>query len=391
MLRPILRPLRFASEVVPRLLAVTRRSPNVAEKWNGRVERLDISRRWRKFIERLKEFDKQYKRETIYATAKKLLKQLRVFSKLLLFLIAPAFFLFYGFEIVTIAYDRSQQSLEGAWYYWVLGSGLIIMGFLLYGLLAVAYFSREPAGEGNAANANGENASGINNVWVGAALISVDVIAVGIIFIFVLLAPLHEFRWAPLRTVQNQIIHWTSDPAITSIRGVTNNADEAVEFIVRHNELGVSVHAIGEEAVREKGVVEWVDSGWIEDAKKDAKIPRVWEMKDGGKTVLKDTPPGTSEVTGSRELKPGRYILRYTSDGSASVNLCAKEKHKPYSDLKVTVLSRQDKEQEEDKEKEPPPAFSSCLRIMVTVNREPTLRSLLTRAALYSLRIATAD
>jgi hypothetical protein len=234
----------------------------------------------------------------------------------------------------------------------------MILGCVLSGLLIVALFRRKPAGAAGSDGGGGADASGINKGWIGAALISVDVIAVGIIYVLVLLTPAHEFRWPPLRYVQNKIHHWIHDPTVASITGVTNNADEAVEFIVRHNERIVSVRAIGEEAkVGEEGKFKWVDYSWIEDSNKKP----VWMMKDG---IKKSHGQHTYEVTDEVELNPGRYVLRYKSDGSDSVSLC-KEQQEHDSPLKVVVLSRKGL----NKSEAPLPVFSACLRVMVTVQR----------------------
>lgn len=267
--------------------------PQSIEEVNRRFERLDIAWLWLRFVGLLKNFDNKLQDEVDYKIAKELLALLRASFKLILYLLAPTFFLLYGLEII---------SSSVAWYYHAIGWCLIIICCLLSGLLAVASFSRESGGNGEAAEITGSQSANKNKDRIGGVLVSVDVIAVCIILVLVLLTPTHEFRLPPLRYAQNKVNDWIHDQTVASIAGATNNADEVMEFNVRHDERVVSVRAIGEEAtVGTVGKVDWVDYGWIEDLNKK----RVWEMKDGDKVPLGGKYQRTYEVTDRLELNPG--------------------------------------------------------------------------------------
>lgn len=335
---------------------------------------------WVVSIRRLDQIARKSLNEFIDRVAKKVLKVVRAGSKLLLFLLAFTFLQLYGLEIKSVSTD--------AWYYSAVGWCLIIMCYPMSLLAAATLLKGRSETKGKASSIDNDSLVG----W----LVVVDVIAVGIIFFVVTLVPAHQFKRQPLRYIENGIDGLIHRITSATIAGVTNNADEAVEFNVRPGELFVNVLAVGEASKRDAMELrpnedEWVDYGWIEDADKKVILWEMRRVKEIEEVHLNkdDEARDVYKVKARLKLAPGRYILRYRSDGTYSVNLCKEKEDAPDEGAMPTVLSAKivgstpDSSKEKNQPADSPalslrqgteqksrvPARAYCMKIKVTVEK----------------------
>lgn len=227
--------------------------------------------------------------------------------KLILFFLAPLFILFYGLEI---------NSLASTWHSMIIGWSLIIIGSLgLISLLISVYLVMHPP-----AVSDDNKAEFFNKGKNGGILFIIDLIAIAVIFGFVSLKPNHQFQWWFLKIVEDQISYiynYTSSEPIAKLTKVTNNADEIVEFNLRHDKR---VHIIAAGELIPEGISnnsadkKWVDYGWIERLGVSEPF---WTMKRAETKAIGGL-KRNQRFDGCISLPAGQYKLRYKSDGSHS-------------------------------------------------------------------------
>jgi hypothetical protein len=287
------------------------------ERFTGRLDqgvdsflgRIDFLGLWKALIKSLKAFDGWLDKFKIYKPTRRMLinflKITQEVFKVILFLLAPTFILFYGLEL---------RSTTSDWYYLALGWCLIligILGVLMFVSWLITSFSNNSESR--------ENQVSVNKGVISTVIISVDILAIGIIFGFVLLMPSHQFHQLPLKIIEDRISDLVYRQNVVQLAGVTNNADETIEFSLRYDE-SFHILAVGEFNVSTN---EWVDYGWIEKIKnpETGEAEPIWTMRDS-KGVFVDREPRNRKIDVVKELSAGQYRLRYRSDGSHYYNQC---------------------------------------------------------------------